>query len=70
MFERLMIEGAALAERRAGVRRRRIAEAARAAAPSGVRVREEGEQVVLEGRCLSRRFSLEPAVRWLTGLGR
>jgi hypothetical protein len=71
MFERMMIEGAAIAERRARSRRRRIAEAARAAAPPGVGVEEEREAVALSGRGLSRRFALEPALRWLVaGLGR
>ena len=65
MFERLRIEGAALAERAARRRRRALAESLGAEAPAGVRVSEDGESVVLAGRGLRRRFALEPALRWL-----
>lgn len=66
MFERLMLQGAALARRAAARRRSALAEALSEAAPEGVRVSEAGEEsVTLEGRGLQRRFALEPELRWL-----
>ena len=65
MFERLMAQGAALAERAARRRRSELAAALSEEAPAGVRVEEEGEAVALSGRNLIRRQALEPALRWL-----
>jgi fructoselysine-6-P-deglycase FrlB-like protein len=65
MFERLMLHGAALAEKAARRRRGELAEALREEAPAGVEVSEEEDMVVLSGRGLGRRFALEPALRWL-----
>jgi len=66
MFERLMLHGAALADKAARRRRRELGEALEAEAPDGVSVDEEGEAIVLSGPGLARRFALEPALRWLT----
>ena len=65
MLERLKDRIGALAERRAEVRRRRLADEMRAEAPAGVRVHEEERAVVLSGRGLKRRFALDPELRWL-----
>jgi hypothetical protein len=65
MFERLMIEAAALAEQAAKRRRGELAAALAEEAPAGVRVDEVEEGVALSGRGLVRRFALEPALRWL-----
>jgi hypothetical protein len=65
MFERLMLHGAALAQKAARARRAALAEALRDEAPEGVRVSEEEEKVALSGRGLERRFALEPELRWL-----
>ena len=65
MFERLMLHGAALAERAARGRLARLAEALREEAPEGVRIDEEEAAVALSGRGLGRRLALEPALRWL-----
>ncbi len=65
MFERLMIRGAALAQRAARRRRGEIAEALRADSPEGVRVDEAEEGVALSGSGLKRRFALDPALRRL-----
>ena len=65
MFERLMLHGAALAERAARRRRTELAEPLGVAVPAGVRVEEEEEAVALSGTGLGRRFALEPGLRWL-----
>ena len=65
MLERLMIHGAALAERAARERRSSLAQALREEAPEGVTVEEEADAVALAGRGLRRRFAIEPALRWL-----
>jgi hypothetical protein len=65
MFERLMIHGAALARKAAGMRRTELAEALGDEVPEGVRVSEAEEGVAIEGRGLARRFALEPELRWL-----
>ncbi len=64
MFERLMIEAAALATKAAQRRRGELAAALADEAPAGVRVDETEEGVALSGRGLGRRFALEPALRW------
>ena len=66
MFERLMLHGAALAEKAARRRRNALAEALADEAPEGVRIFEEEGAVALEGAGLARRFALEAALRWLT----
>ena len=66
MFERLMLRGAALAEKAARRRRDELAEALSEEAPAGLRVSGEEQGVVLSGRGLGRRFALEPALRWLS----
>lgn len=65
MLERLMLHGAALAQRAARARLHSLAEALRGEAPEGVRVSEEEESVALSGRGLKRRFALDPELRWL-----
>ena len=71
MLERLMIQGAALAQRAARRRREALATALGEEAPAGARVSVEEEAVVLSGRGLRRRLALEPALRWLlAGRGR
>ncbi len=65
MLERLMLHGAALAQRAARARLASLAEALRDEAPKGVRVSEEEEAVALSGRGLGRRFALDPELRWL-----
>ena len=65
MFERLMLHGAALAEKLARRRRGELAAALDADAPDGVRVSEEEEAIVISGRALGLRVALEPALRWL-----
>lgn len=65
MFERLMMQGAALAERAARRRRSELAEALRPQAPAGVEVSEGEDGVALAGRGLRLRFALDPALRWL-----
>jgi len=65
MFERLMLHGAALARKAAGERRSSLAAALDEEAPEGVRVSEDEEGAVLEGRALERRFALEAEFRWL-----
>ncbi|HEX9948090.1 MAG TPA: hypothetical protein VGA98_11165 [Allosphingosinicella sp.] len=65
MFERLMIHGAALAQRAARGRVATLAAALRDEAPEGVRVSEEEGAVALSGPALRRRFAIEPALRWL-----
>jgi hypothetical protein len=64
MFEKLMLHGAALAQKAARSRRAALAEALREEAPEGVRVSEEEEGVALSGRGLGRRFALDPELRW------
>ena len=65
MFERLMLHGAALAQKAARRRIGALAEALREAAPPGVRVSEEEGAVALSGRGLRRRSALEAELRWL-----
>ena len=65
MFGRLRARGSQLAARRAAARRERLAGRIGELAPSGVRVSEEGERVVLAGRGLIRRFMLDARLRWL-----
>jgi hypothetical protein len=65
MFERLMLRGAAFADKVARRRRGDLAEALAEEVPAGVSVEEEGEAVVLSGFRLGQRFALEPALRWL-----
>lgn len=65
MFERLMLHGAALAQKAARARREALAAALRDEAPEGVRVSEEEESVTLSGRDLERRYALDPGLRWL-----
>jgi hypothetical protein len=64
MFERLMLHGAAMAQKAARARRSSLAEALREEAPDGVRVSEAEEGVALSGRGLERRFALDPELRW------
>lgn len=65
MFGRLTARGEQLAARSAAERRERLAARIAERAPSGVRVSEEGERVVLAGRGLIRRFGLDARLRWL-----
>jgi len=65
MLERLMLHGAALAQKAARSRRASLAQALRDEAPEGVRVSEEEGAVALSGRGLRRRFALDPELRWL-----
>jgi hypothetical protein len=65
MFERLMLHGAALAQRAAGKRIEALAAELGEEAPEGVRVSEEDQGVALTGRGLERRFALDPELRWL-----
>lgn len=62
-IELARLRGAERARRQA----RRLAEAAEAAAPAGVKVEEMEGGFRLSGRGLKRRFALEPALRWLIG---
>ncbi|HEX2763995.1 MAG TPA: hypothetical protein VHM92_09190 [Allosphingosinicella sp.] len=71
MFAKLMIHGAALAERAARRRRGAVAQALQEELGRKAAVEESAEGVTLTGRGLSRRFALDPAWRWLIqGLGR
>jgi hypothetical protein len=71
MFERLMIRGAALAERTARRRKGEAAEALRAELGRRGSVTETDEGVTLSGPGLGRPFALDPALRWLLqGIGR
>jgi hypothetical protein len=63
MFETLTARAAALAEQAAARPRRRIAAAARDAAPRGVAVAEEGEAIVLIGRRLGGRRLRDAGLR-------
>lgn len=65
MFERLMLQGAALARRAAEERRSELAAELREAVPEGVKVSEDEAAATLEGLGLGRRFALEPELRWL-----
>jgi hypothetical protein len=65
MFDRLVKRVALAAERRAEVRRDVLARRLSEAVPNGVRVSAEGEQVVIEGRGLVRRWVGDPALCWL-----
>jgi hypothetical protein len=65
MFGALTERAGALAQRAAERTRRRLANAARDAAPPGVRVDEVAGGVRLSGRGLGQRMLREPALRWL-----
>lgn len=65
MFERLMLQGAALAQKAARRRRSELAEALAEEAPEGTAASETDEGVLIEGRGLRRRFAVEPGLRWL-----
>lgn len=65
MFERLMLRGAALAQRAAEARRGEVAAALREEVPDGIEVSEAEGEVALSGRGLGRRFALDPRLRWL-----
>ena len=65
MFERLLERGRELAERSAERRVHAIVERANAELPRGISAAAQREGVVLLGRALSRRFALEPALRWM-----
>jgi hypothetical protein len=65
MFEGLSRRATRRALERADKRRRAMADEAGEAAPPGVRIDIEGEQVVLSGRGLMRRFLTEARLRWL-----
>ena len=65
MFERLAERARGLGEKRAAGAARRIAEAAAAEAPRGVRVEEVPGGVSLSGKGLGQRMLREPALRWL-----
>jgi len=67
MFERAMEAARRRGEARARDVARRLAEAAAAEAPAGVRVEASDEGVRLSGRGLARRMVTEPALRWLIG---
>jgi hypothetical protein len=67
MFERLMIEGEALAKQAVRRRRRALASALRAEkALKGAWVSENEDEVVLSGRGLARRFALDSELRWFS----
>jgi hypothetical protein len=70
MFEGLISRAARLGEARALARARQIAADAEAAVPRGVRVSLEDGAVRFRGKGLLRRFLVDPALRWLTELGR
>ncbi|CAA9494130.1 MAG: hypothetical protein AVDCRST_MAG91-705 [uncultured Sphingomonadaceae bacterium] len=65
MFERLLERALELAEERAERRVQEIADRALAELPSGITAAAQRDGVVLSGRALSRRFALEPALRWM-----
>ncbi|HEX9965942.1 MAG TPA: hypothetical protein VGB04_13285 [Allosphingosinicella sp.] len=65
MFEKLMLNGAALAEGAARRRLGNLAETLGEEAPAGIKVTEEESAVAFSGHGLRRRFALEPALRWL-----
>jgi DNA-binding transcriptional MocR family regulator len=65
MFERLMLHGAALAQKAARERREALAEALAQEAPQGVAVSEDEAGIVLAGRGLEERFALDRELRWL-----
>jgi len=65
MFERLMLHGAALAQKAARARRGSLAASLREEVPEDVRVSEAEDEVALSGRGLKRRFTLDPELRWL-----
>jgi hypothetical protein len=67
MFEALLERARRRGEARAQAAARRIAEAAAAEAPKGVRVEASADGVRLSGRGLARRLVEEPALRWLIG---
>ena len=67
MFEKLMLHGAALAEKAARRRRSELAAELGEDAPAGIEVSEEEAGVVLSGRGLERRAALDPGLRWLPG---
>ncbi|HEY0115704.1 MAG TPA: hypothetical protein VGB54_08285 [Allosphingosinicella sp.] len=64
-FERLAKRVDARGNARALKRRADLAARIEEAAPKGVAVAIEGEQVVLSGRGLGRRVQTEPELRWL-----
>jgi hypothetical protein len=67
MFETLTERVRLRGEARARQAARRLAEAAAAEAPAGVRVEAAAEGVRLSGRRLAERMVREPALRWLIG---
>lgn len=67
MFETLTEKVRRRGETRAREAARRLAEAAAAEAPSGVKVEAVAEGVRLSGRRLAQRMVTEPALRWLIG---
>jgi hypothetical protein len=66
MFERLTERAVRKAERRTQSRIDRLATEIEASLPAGIRCAAAPEGVRLSGRGLRRRFTLDPALRWLT----
>jgi hypothetical protein len=66
MLEGLEAYAEALATRRASHARSDLAAAMKERAPRGVRVEERPEGVALAGLGLTRRYLIDPALRWLT----
>lgn len=65
MFERLMLHGAALAQKAARARRAALVAALDEAVPDDIRVSEGEDGVAISGRGLERRFAVDPELRWL-----
>jgi hypothetical protein len=65
MFEALTARAAALAERAARRRRSALAQALREAAPTGVRIEEQADGIVLSARGLVRRYAVDSGLKWL-----
>lgn len=70
VLEAMARQAARLAERRAAARRSQLAARIGDAAPKDVTVTVEDEAVVMSGRGLVRRLTLDPALRWLVAENR
>ena len=66
MFERIMDRVQRQTERKAEARVLELTERLRAQLPSGIEAEAAKGAVRLAGRSLKRRFTLEPALRWMS----
>jgi hypothetical protein len=64
MFETLMARAMRAAERRARERARALAGELDAALPNEIRAEARADGVLIAGRALRRRRTLDPALRW------